>query len=67
MMEGQGMGSEPMSFNMGEAPEGERASLWATQERALQEAAWKIACFVTSLHVAARYSTASRRPPSRLK
>jgi len=37
------MGSEPMSFSIGMAPESEKASPWATQEKALQEAAWKIA------------------------
>ena len=44
--------------------EGKGASLWATQEKAFQEAAWKMACFVTSLHLTARYSRASRRMTS---
>jgi len=50
------MGSEPTSFSIGMAPRSEKASLWATQEKALQEAAWKMTYFVTLLHLAARYS-----------
>ena len=32
-------------------------SLWATQAKALQDGAWKMTYFVTSLHLAARHST----------
>ena len=41
------MGSEPTSFSMGVTSESEKASLWATQEKALQEAEWKITHLVT--------------------
>jgi hypothetical protein len=58
------MGSEPTSFSIGMAPESEKASLWATQEKALHEAARKMTDFVTLPHLAARYSSASRRRTS---
>ena len=55
------MGSGPTSLNIGQTPKSEEAFPWAAQTSELREEARKMTYFVTHLHLAARYSTDSRK------